>query len=75
MNKVCAGLLIVGAISMPSGAFGDDAGCINALNRDGAKVARSQGKVNRICLRAAAKGRDGDAQACLGTSVFTICRW
>jgi hypothetical protein len=40
-------------------------GCINALNKDGAKVAATQGKENIACISAAGKGAESDPQGCL----------
>lgn len=43
--------------------------CLNALNKDGVAVARTQGKNNVACLKAAGKGTlVGTAQACLTSS-------
>ena len=40
--------------------------CVNALNRDGAKLAAQQGKVNAACVKGAGKGTlTGTAQSCL----------
>jgi len=39
--------------------------CINALNKDGAKVAATQGKENAACIKNAGKGKVADAEACL----------
>ncbi|TFH22738.1 MAG: hypothetical protein E4H03_07780 [Myxococcales bacterium] len=40
-------------------------GCINALNKSGAKVAQTQGKENAACVKNAGKGKEADAGACL----------
>lgn len=39
--------------------------CINALNKSGAKVSGTQGKVNTACIAAGGKGEDPSPQVCL----------
>jgi cysteine-rich repeat protein len=43
----------------------DQQKCINALNKDGIKVAGAQGKENASCVSAAVKGTTTDPDACL----------
>ena len=44
----------------------DQQKCLNAVNKDGAAVAKTQGKENVGCVRGAGKGTlTGTAQACL----------
>ena len=40
-------------------------GCVNALNKDGAKVGATQGKENTSCIKNAGKGKESNAQGCL----------
>ena len=40
-------------------------GCINALNKSGAKVAKAQAKDDATCLKNAGKAKETDAQSCL----------
>jgi len=40
--------------------------CVNGINGAGVNVANVQGKASTACLTAAAKGKEPDAQACLG---------
>jgi hypothetical protein len=45
---------------------GDQQKCLNAVNKDGAAVAKEQGKENVACVKGAGKGTlTGTAQACL----------
>ncbi len=39
--------------------------CVNAMNKAGAKLAKTQGKENAKCVSNAGKGSETDAQACL----------
>jgi hypothetical protein len=43
----------------------DQQNCINELNKNGAKVAKAQGKENASCVKNAVKGRILSAEACL----------
>jgi hypothetical protein len=43
----------------------DQQGCINALNKDGAKVGATQGKENTACIKNAGKSGGAGAQDCL----------
>jgi hypothetical protein len=61
------GLLL---LTLPTGAFAQlgasQQKCLNAINKDGSAVARTQGKESIGCLKAAGKGTlVGTAQACL----------
>ena len=62
-----AGLLLLSSTSAALGQqTADQQKCLNALNKNGAAVARTQGKENVGCLKAAGKGTlVGTAQACL----------
>ena len=60
---VCALLLAPAAFGQESS---DQQSCLNKLNKDGAAVAKAQGKENSSCLKKAGKGLlTGTAQACL----------
>jgi CSLREA domain-containing protein len=39
--------------------------CVNTLNKDGAKVAATQGKDNTACIKNATKGKEDDPQGCI----------
>lgn len=64
-------LLSVGVLLLATAASGqiqdrDQQECINAINRDGSKVAAAQAKENTNCVKSAGKGRlVGSAQDCL----------
>ena len=72
MGTVTKLVSVTGAmILLSSGvAFGqaqskNQQGCVNALNKDGAKVGATQGKENTSCIKNAGKGKESNPQACL----------
>lgn len=52
-------------VPVPGPQTSTQQGCINAMNKNGAKVAAAQGKVNRSCITDAGRGKVVDVQACL----------
>ena len=38
--------------------------CINAMNKAGSKVSKTQGKINSGCVKDTGKGRDSDPASC-----------
>jgi hypothetical protein len=75
-NPVVSMTLAAGALVAISvlGAYaqvqtGDQQKCLNAVNKDGAAVAKTQGKEHLACVKGAGKGTVADAQACLTADV------
>ena len=67
---------VTGAVILLSSgvAFGqaqskNQQGCVNALNKDGAKVGATQGKENTGCIKNAGKAGGSGAQACLTSDI------
>ena len=53
-----------GALSAQSQSKGQQK-CLNTMNKDGAKVAATQGKEITSCIKNAGKGKESDVDACL----------
>ena len=61
-------LVLLSAAVAAAQLNGDEQKCVNALNKDAAKLAKAQGKENAACLKSAGKGKlppGQSADACL----------
>jgi pimeloyl-ACP methyl ester carboxylesterase len=64
LGATAAAVLLTVATASAQVQSSAQAGCITGLNKAGAKVAKSQGKVDGKCAKGAAKGIEPDADAC-----------
>jgi gluconolactonase len=63
-------LLALGLLALPSTSGAQPQSknqqkCLNTMNKDGAKVAATQGKENTACIKNAGGGKESDPDACL----------
>ena len=63
--STAAALLIISATAHAQPQDKAQQGCINALNKAGAKLAATQGKESSGCIKNATKGKEPDPQTCL----------